>query len=353
MIKNLSPSRASQYKTCPQQFKFANVDNIKEPTNEVQAKGSLVHEALEKMYHLPQNKRPKLISQDDLKDELRAIKQSPNGSGPKSKQLHDIFREIFVQNRSSDQYAELFKQIDIQKFGRDSKILLTQYLSIENPRKVEAIENERWVRGALNDLNLRGILDRMDKDKDENLIIIDYKSGKAPNAKYKDQRFFAMKLYALLIKNELGIMPKELKLIYLQNSTVHSLTVTEEILREVEEEILKIWKDIKNSFSENFFPPKKNALCENWCYYKPICPLFNENPPNTEKLKSINEEIQIINEELKPFEMFNDINKIPDSAPLMKEIDDINEINELRSKKINLENQRNEITEAIELLLRK
>ena len=40
MIKNLSPSRASQFKTCPKQFKFANIDKIKEPTNEVQAKGT-------------------------------------------------------------------------------------------------------------------------------------------------------------------------------------------------------------------------------------------------------------------------------------------------------------------------
>ena len=34
MIKNLSPSRASQFKTCPKQFKFANVDKIKEPTTD-------------------------------------------------------------------------------------------------------------------------------------------------------------------------------------------------------------------------------------------------------------------------------------------------------------------------------
>ena len=350
MIKNLSPSRASQFKTCPLQFKFANVDKIKEPTNEVQAKGTLVHEALEKMYNLPQNQRPEPISQEELVNELKIIKQSINGSGPKSIQLHDIFREVFVNNRSSDQYSELFKEIDLQKFGRDSKILLTQYLSIENPRNVDSIENERWVRGSIDDLNLRGILDRMDKDEDGNIIIVDYKSGKAPSAKYKEPRFFAMKLYALLIKNELGVMPKELKLIYLQNSTIHSLVVTEEMLNEAEEEILTIWKDIKISFTENSFPAKKNALCENWCYYKPICPLFNENPPNTDNLKNINEEIQILENELEPFEMFNDIDEVPESAPLMRDKDSIDE---LMSKKIELEEQRNEIMETIELLLRK
>ena len=36
MIKNLSPSRASQFKTCPKQFKFANVYKLKEPTNVIQ-----------------------------------------------------------------------------------------------------------------------------------------------------------------------------------------------------------------------------------------------------------------------------------------------------------------------------
>ena len=190
----------------------------------------------------------------------------------------------------------------------------------------------------------------MDKDKDENLIIVDYKSGKAPSTKYKEQRFFAMKLYALLIKNELGIMPKELKLIYLQNSTIHSLIVTEEMLQEAEKEILSIWNDIKNSFTENSFPPKKNALCENWCYYKPICPLFNENPPDTENLKNINQEIQILEEKLEPFEMFDDINEIPQNTPLMK---DSENIDELKSNKIKLEEQRNKIIGAIELLLGK
>ena len=70
-------------------------------------------------------------------------------------------------------------------------------------------------------------------DKGE-LIIVDYKSGKAPNAKYKEPRFFALKLYALLIKNEIGETPAELKLIYLQNSTIHTMKVDEEMLKNAE-----------------------------------------------------------------------------------------------------------------------
>ena len=40
----------------------------------------------------------------------------------------------------------------------------------------------------------------MDRNQNGDLIIVDYKSGKAPMAKYKEPRFFAIKLYALLIK---------------------------------------------------------------------------------------------------------------------------------------------------------
>ena len=85
-------------------------------------------------------------------------------------------------------------------------------------------------------------------------------------------------------------------------------------------------------------------------YYKPICPLFNENPPDTENLKNINQEIQILEEKLEPFEMFDDINEIPQNTPLMK---DSENIDELKSNKIKLEEQRNKIIGAIELLLGK
>ena len=198
MIKNLSPSRASQFKTCPKQFKFANIDKIKEPTNEVQAKGTTVHEALEKIFDLPKEER-------NLEN------------------LHNLFRKVWTDVRASDEHVHLFNdQSEEREWGLDGLKLLSNYLTLENPALFDPLERERWVRGSIEDLNLRGILDRMDRNDKGELIIVDYKSGKAPNAKYKEPRFFALKLYALLIKNEIGETPAELKLIYLQNlSLIH------------------------------------------------------------------------------------------------------------------------------------
>lgn len=322
MIKNLSPSRASQFKTCPKQFKFANIDKIKEPTTEVQAKGTTVHQALEDLF--------------DLKPDER-----------NTEKLHNLFREAWTKVRGNDEHHNLFSSVEEEReWGLDGLKLLNNYMSIEDPTSFEPLERERWVRGSIEDLNLRGILDRMDRNNKGELVIVDYKSGKAPLAKYKEPRFFALKLYALLIQKELGEMPSELKLIYLKNSTIHTLKVTQDSLDQAKIEVLEIWNNIKKAFESNEFPATKNTLCD-WCYYKPICPVFNENAPDTEKLKEINEELIDIKEQIEALDMFENIDELPDKSELAS----LN-INELEEKYQKLEIIRAEMEDSIQKLLR-
>ena len=141
MIKNLSPSRASQFKTCPKQFKFANVDKLKEPTNEVQAKGTTVHQALEDLFDLPKEDR-------------------------NIEKLHNLFREAWTKVRGTDEHHDLFSTVEEEReWGVDGLKLLNNYMTIEDPTSFDPIERERWVRGSIEDLNLRGILDRMDRNE--------------------------------------------------------------------------------------------------------------------------------------------------------------------------------------------
>ena len=323
MIKNLSPSRASQFKTCPKQFEYANVLKIKEPTNAVQAKGTTIHTALEILY--------------DKKPHERTLEN-----------LQNIFRAEWNKIRGDVEHGSLFENREEERtWGIDALQLLKNYFKLENPSLIQPLEKERWVRGSIEDLNLRGILDRMDQDSDGNLVIIDYKSGKAPSIKYQEPRFFALKLYALLIHNELGKMPKELKLIYLKNSTIHTLEVNEEILFEARRELLSIWNKIKTSFEEDEFPATKNTLC-NWCYYKPICPEYNNNPPDTEDLKKLSIEITDLDELITALSMFDNASDLPKSS----ELHGI-EIDTIKSKKEILEKERELILSEIASLLGK
>ena len=321
MIKNLSPSRASQFKTCPKQFEYANVIKITEPTNDVQAKGTTIHTALELLFdELPKNR---------TKDKL-----------------HKLFRNEWNNIRNDDEFSNLFTSKEEERaWGLDAYKLLSNYLQLEDPKEIEPVERERWVRGRIEDLNLRGILDRMDEDEDGNLVILDYKSGKAPSPKYKEPRFFALKLYALLIEQEIGKMPTELKLIYLKNSTVHSLKVNSQMLAEVRSEILGIWEDIKVSFENENFPAIKNTLC-NWCYYKPICPAYNQDSPDTDILKDLSTKSDELQDTITALSMIKDKDSLPKSSDLYG-LDQDN----LKKEKEALDNERNALIVDFQAIL--
>ncbi len=87
-------------------------------------------------------------------------------------------------------------------------------------------------------------------------------------------------------------------------------------------------------------------MCD-WCYYKPICPVFNENAPNTENLRIINESIAELEEEIEVLDMFKDHDKIPVDSPIGS-----TNRTDIESKISELENQKNEIQTEIEKLLR-
>jgi putative RecB family exonuclease len=56
-LTSLSPSRASDFKRCPQLFKFASIDRIETPPNLYQARGTTAHLALERLFDLPAEDR--------------------------------------------------------------------------------------------------------------------------------------------------------------------------------------------------------------------------------------------------------------------------------------------------------
>src|SRR5919109_4348553 len=53
----LSPSRASDFKSCPLLFKFRVIDQLPEPPDPASARGALVHGVLERLYRLPAAER--------------------------------------------------------------------------------------------------------------------------------------------------------------------------------------------------------------------------------------------------------------------------------------------------------
>ena len=56
-LPSLSPSRAADFKTCPLLYRFRTIDRIPEAPTFDQARGTLVHAVLEKLFDLPAAER--------------------------------------------------------------------------------------------------------------------------------------------------------------------------------------------------------------------------------------------------------------------------------------------------------
>ncbi len=248
-LETLSPSRAGDFKTCPQLFRFRAIDRIPEPTSIYQARGTAAHLALQRLFDHPLDKR------------------TPD-------RLFDLFRQAWTEIRGEEEFSGLFPSTDEERiWGLESLELLANYFSIEDPTTFEPEERELDLLEDLDGMLIRGILDRMDRGSSGELIITDYKTGKAPPEAYALPAFFALKIYALLIRSKTGETPGELRLLYLNGPTLYRLPIDDRQLDAMDSQLRALWAAIERALHTDRFPPRPGRLCD-WCSYREICPAW-------------------------------------------------------------------------------
>lgn len=246
-FETLSPSRASDFKVCPQLFKFKAIDRIETPPTVFQARGTTAHLALQRLFDLPASER------------------TPD-------RLYDLFRRAWVELKP-EAYADLFDSIDDERtWGVDSLEILANYFGVEDPTAFEPLERELDMSESVGSMTIRGILDRID-ERGADLVITDYKTGKAPPERYALSAFFALKIYGLLIRIRTGRTPTALRLIYLNGPTVYEIPVNDAQLDAMERQLEALWAAIERALEREHFPPRPGPLC-NWCSYQELCPAW-------------------------------------------------------------------------------
>ena len=254
---SLSPSRAADFKTCPLLYRFRTIDRLPERPTADQARGTLVHAVLERLFDLPADER--------------TVEHAAELIRPQ-------WERLLVDD---ERLAELFAEAGPpEEFLTSARGLLDGYFAVEDPRRLTPAERECLVTTDVDDgrLVLRGYIDRLDVSPDGDLRVVDYKTGGAPREAFEARALFQLKFYALVLWRTRGVVPRVLRLLYLKDAEVCDYTPDTEELARFERTLIALWAAIQKATAERDFRPKPSRLC-GWCAHQAVCPAFDGTPP--------------------------------------------------------------------------
>jgi putative RecB family exonuclease len=254
---SLSPSRAADFKTCPLLYRFRTVDRLPERPSPDQARGTLVHAVLERLFDLdPAQRTP----------------------GAAAELVHPQWQRLVAEQ---PELADLFGpgEEPTPEFFDSTRGLLAGYFSVEDPRRLQPAERESLVSAVIDDhLLIRGYVDRLDISADGALRVVDYKTGGAPREAFEARALFQLKFYALVLWRTRGVVPRVLRLLYLKDAEACDYTPDAEELLRFERTLLALWRAIEHATVTRDFRPRPSGLC-GWCSHQQLCPAFGGTPP--------------------------------------------------------------------------
>lgn len=250
---SLSPSRVESFTSCPLAFRFASIEQLPELPGPHATKGSLVHRALELLFTHPRHLR-----------------------------RDDVVRSAFDQAvREYDDDPE-FTLLDLgpaerDEFHADAWSLVESYLRMEDPTSVRDIGLELRLEAPVGELTLRGIIDRLELDDDGELIVTDYKTGRAPGRQYEQARLSGVHFYSFLCEAVLGRRPVAIRLMYLRSGDVITARPTDQSVKFITTRTTAVWKAVERACTTGDFRPRQGPLCS-FCSFQQWCPAFGGDP---------------------------------------------------------------------------
>lgn len=261
-IASLSPSRAADFKTCPLLYRFRSIDRLPEARSSAATRGTLVHSVLERLFDLPAPERTHAAAaglvqpqwEQLLRDDpdVAALFPTEDGSAPAGPEL-----EAWLES---------------------SRGLLANYFALEDPTRIEPAAREQHVEVLLEGLTLRGYIDRIDVAPTGDIRIVDYKTGASPREAFEGKALFQMKFYALVLWRTRGVVPRQLRLMYLADCDTLTYSPDAEELERFERTLRAIWAAIATAIETRDFRPSPSRLCD-WCDHHARCPAFGGTLP--------------------------------------------------------------------------
>ncbi len=252
--RTLSPSKISSFRQCALAFRFNSIERLPDQPTIWTVKGTLVHQVLERLFwlHEPGNRTPEAGEVE----------------------LEKSWAEL---QADADFLCLGLEQGDADELRKDAGALVRNYFELEDPNRINPIGVELTLEARVGALRLRGIIDRLDLTDDGELVVIDYKTGRAPSPSFEQSKLVGVHIYALLCEEVLGRRPVQVKLLHLKEPMVITTEPSEQSVRGQRQKATAIWSAVERACQTEDFRPQTSPLC-NHCRFQQFCPAFGGEP---------------------------------------------------------------------------
>jgi putative RecB family exonuclease len=245
--KSLSPSRLADFQACPRRYQYASIERIPQPASYATAKGRFVHFVFERLFELGAAQRTIEHAREFVNPAIEAI-------------LTDDVRRDLAMDEAM-----------LARLLLETEQIIATYFQMEDPRRVNHEGVELRMGVTVDGVPLFGILDRLDRDPEGNLVIVDYKTGALPNRNYDAKTFANAELYAALCEAKLGERPTKIRLLYVAHGESVERNVTEVVVRARRTAAGEAWSRINRYYHDGDFPATPSTNTCRFCAYKNVC----------------------------------------------------------------------------------
>jgi len=239
-MRHLSYSAISTYTQCPLRYKLIYIDGLKEKAKLYFSFGKTLHAAAQFIFQ---------------------VKTPPPPS------LEKVLR-FYEAKWIPDGYADKEEE---ENYFQEGKRIITGFYENQTRSFKPPLAVEYPFRFPLEDLEIKGYIDRIDKLPSGKFEVIDYKSNKAPFTQEFLKEDLQLTIYQIAVEQVLNLEVGKLTLYHFRSHTPFSVEPrSRDKIEATRAYILGIAQKIK----DGHFPAKENPFCP--CDFPQYCPYYKD-----------------------------------------------------------------------------